>query len=349
MLKKITALLSVLAMTVPLMCGCVSSGANTGPSNNPGEDRKSVSRTFFMFETIVTATIYGSEDGKLVEACGEFLKKYDDIFSATRQTSELYKINNSPDTETEISEDLYITIKRSLEMCEQSEGRFDITVRPVSQLWDFAAEEFVPPADEMIKSALENVSYGKIGVRSENGRYFLHRDNSSIMIDLGAVSKGYISDKLREYALSIGIRSAVFDIAGNIMCVGGKDYGGDAQDFQIGIYDPVDSEGNDPVIVNVRDKCVISSGVYQRNAEYNGRTYHHILDARTGMPAEGDLVSVNVVCDEGLMGDMLSTGLFLMGEEGIVPELPEGVAALYIYKDGTRKYYGNFDDLLKKA
>jgi len=328
-------MICVIMLIVPLISACSS------------QERKSVSRTFFMFEAVLEVKIYDTDDETLLDKCKTFLERYEDVFSANRSTSELYKINNSSDTVCEISKDIYEVTERSLKICEMTDGRFDITVRPVSKLYDFRAESFAPPTEEEIKKALENVSYRNISVKEENGKYYLYRKNSGVQLDLGAVSKGYISDKLKEYLIGLGVESALIDLGGNMMCVGGNKDGDEVRDFKIGIFDPTDPEGKDPIVVDVRDCCVITSGIYQRNAQYGGKTYHHILDARKGVPAEGEVESVSIVCKEGIMGDMLSTALFLLYEEGIKAELPEDTGVMCLYKDGSREYDGIFEDMLR--
>ncbi len=349
MLRKTTAILCTLIMLVQLLTACTS------------DERKSLSRTFFMFDTVVSISIYGSDDENIMEECRTFLEGFEDIFSATRETSELYGINHSdfvPGEDLEIGADIYNTINRSLLWCEKTDGRFDITIRPVSQLYDFGSAEFVPPLREDIKEGLARVSYKNINVYEENGRFFLHREMPGIMLDLGAVSKGYISDRLKEFLLGKGIKSAVVDLGGNIMCVGEKPAGnGEEEPFNIGVYDPLENNEEDrggsgddtgSLVLKISDKCVITSGIYQRSSEKDGVLYHHILDARTGLPAVGNVESVSVVCDEGIMGDILSTSLFLLAEEGIKAKLPENVGVIYLYKDGRREFDGGLDRPLAK-
>ena len=373
MLKRITAILCTLIMLVPLLAGCTT------------VERKSVSRTFFMFDTVVSITLYGTDDEALMEECRSYLEGFEDVFSATRETSELYRVNHTgydnapksgkdsgsdPDPQhagdTEISFDLYTAISRSLEWCELTGGRFDITVRPVSQLYNFSTGEFVPPSKDDIAEALAHVSYKNINVYENNGHYFLHRATPGIMLDLGAVSKGYISDRLKEFMTGKGVKSAVIDLGGNIMCIGGKSgEDGEEEDFNIGVYNPLSAEheGNggsdeadghadgshvdESIVLKIKDMCVITSGVYQRSAEKNGVLYHHILDARTGFPAVGNVESVSVVCKEGIMGDILSTSLFLLAEDGIKAKLPEGTGVICLYKDGSREYGGIIEDMLR--
>ena len=349
MLRRITAILCAMIMLVPLMTGCTT------------VERKSVSRTFFMFDTVVSITLYGTDDEGLIEDCRSFLEGFEDVFSATSETSELYKVNHAEyadGADTEISADLYTAISRSLEWCNNTNGRFDITVRPVSELYNFGTEDFTPPLFDDIKEGMKRVSYKAVKVYEKDGKYYLHRDMPGMMLDLGAVSKGYISDRLREHILSLGIESALIDLGGNICGVGEKyNAEGGKTPFRIEVYNPlagVTGESSDenntngivPCVLKVSDRCVITSGVYQRCANVDGLTYHHLLDARTGLPADGNVESVTIICREGLMGDIFSTSLFLMAEEGLTIALPEDTGAVILYKDGTYAYQGNALDLI---
>ncbi len=346
MLKRIGVFLCISVLLISLLGGC-----------STGNPIKTVSRTYFMFDTVVSITLYGIDDETVLDECRSYLEKYEDVFSATRETSELYKVNHAEyadGADTEISVDLYTAISRSLEWCGITEGRFDITIRPVSQLYNFGQEDFIPPSKADIDAGLSHVSYKNINVYENNGRFFLHRENPGIMLDLGAVSKGYISDRLKEFMIGKGVKSAVIDLGGNIMCIGGKiGENGPTGDFSIGVYNPLgsgddknnnSSDGSKSVILKINDKCVITSGVYQRSAVKDGVLYHHILDARTGLPAEGNVESVSVVCKEGIMGDILSTSLFLLAEDGIKAELPDDSGVMYLYRDGRIEYDGILKD-----
>lgn len=347
MLRRITAILCTVIIFMSLLTACSS------------DEGRSMTRTFFMFDTVVGISLYGTRDEALMEECRSYLEGFEDVFSATRETSELYRINHSVITDGEdlkIGSDLFDAIRRSLEWCELTEGRFDITIRPVSQLYDFATESFEPPTPESIEDALKHVSYKNISVYENNGEFFLHRNIPGIMLDLGAVSKGYISDRLKEFMIGKGVKSAVIDLGGNIMCIGDKILeNGEEEAFNIGVYNPLSEEdartenetdGSQSVILKISDGCVITSGIYQRSAEKDGTLYHHILDARTGLPSAGNVEAVSVVCREGIMGDILSTSLFLLAQDGIKAELPEGTGVMYLYRDGSREYDGCIRDMM---
>ncbi|MCR5520400.1 MAG: FAD:protein FMN transferase [Lachnospiraceae bacterium] len=348
MLRRFTAILCTMIMIFPFLTACRSA------------EGKPLTGTFFMFDTVVSVSLYDTEDENLLEECRSFLEGYEDVFSATRETSELYRVNHSEFAEGKdilISEDLFNAIARSLEWCELTEGRFDITIRPVSQLYVFPTDNFEPPSPESIEEALTHVSYKNISVCEKNGDFFLHTGAPGIMLDLGAVSKGYISDRLKEFLIGKGIKSAVIDLGGNIMCIGGKKLGnGEEEAFNIGIYDPLnpgneqadsESDGSGSVVLKIYDECVITSGIYQRSAEKDGVLYHHILDARTGFPAAGNVEAVSVVCREGIMGDILSTSLFLLAQDEIKAKLPEDTGVMYLYRDGSREYDGIFKEMLR--
>ena len=154
-----------------------------------------------------------------------------------------------------------------------------------------------------------------------------------MQIDLGAAAKGYVSQKLMELFRERGIESAVVSLGGNVQTMGKKQ---DGTRYRIGIVDPADGTSLYGTL-EAEDQAVITSGIYQRYFEKDGKTYHHIMDKRTGKPAENNLASVTVIAKEGTMGDALATALYVMGEEKAVQyqkSHPE-IQVILIRKDGS--------------
>ena len=147
-------------------------------------------------------------------------------------------------------------------------------------------------------------------------------------VDLGGIAKGFTSDRVMELFSADGVTSGIISLGGNVQTLGTKP---DGSLWRVGIQDPDDSSGIIATI-EVADKAVITSGGYQRYFEQDGTTYHHIIDPRTGMPADSGLTSVTIVSDDGTLADGLSTSLFIMGKE----------AAL----DYWRAHRDNFDVIL---
>ena len=136
-------------------------------------------------------------------------------------------------------------------------------------------------------------------------------NDSNVQVDLGFIAKGFVADKLKEYLVEKGVKSAIISLGGNVVVIGSKP---DGSDYNIGIKDPDNPEG---IIdsISVSDKSVVTSGTYERYVEYDGVKYHHILNTNTGYPVKTDVKSVTIISDSSLEGDALSTICLILGEE----------------------------------
>lgn len=339
--------LIAMMMTLCMLLSCA--GCN---DSNDSTDR-GISRTGFLFDTVVCVTLFDSQQESLLDDCFSLLEEYEGVLSSRDEKSELYKLNHSDDTDIEISHTLYEVIDSELQVSRKVSGAFDLTIDPVSSLYVFD-DNFAAPAEDVIDDALQYVDYTKISLEEDRntGVYILHRESPQIRIDLGAAAKGYIADKCGELLKERGVESALIDLGGNILCVGGKKQEGEQLgDFNIGIYDPIKRDGSSITSVRARDLSVVTSGTYQRCAVYNSKEYHHILNPFTGMPLESNLVSVTIAGRSSLTCDILSTAFFLIGYENALNWnfMQDDISAMFIYKGGEIKYLGNFESLLTNA
>ena len=152
-------------------------------------------------------------------------------------------------------------------------------------------------------------------------------------LDLGALAKGYIADKVKALLLERGVKSGVIDLGRNILLIGEKP-GGAA--FSIGVQSPMNS-GDLLRVLSLRDMSLVTSGTYERYFEQDGKRYHHVLDPFTGFPADTDLSAVTVLSDSSLWGDALSTACLLLGvDDGLklIDSIPDA-EALFVRTDGT--------------
>lgn len=309
----------------------------------------------FFFDTYVSFTLYGCKDEASKDTLLDLCSYYEDIFSATKEGSELYNINTlewKPSADgsmtVDISRELYDCFELTGQYCGITGGRYNVAIRPVCELWDFSehSDKTVPDASS-IASALAHVTsdyfISKVtDNQSEEERasqYRLTLRSPGLRFDFGSVAKGYIADRLHDYILDNRIaKAAVIDLGGNIRCVGSKPGTGIRPDraFTIGVQTPFSPVGVSTVNVDVRDKSVVTSGIYQRYFTYNGQIYHHILDATTGYPAGSDIVSVSIIDSSSARADVLSTVCFILGEDRARELLArEGADAIFIYSDGT--------------
>lgn len=271
-------------------------------------------RQSFAFDTVVNITANKSFSSEISQAF-ELCKSYGDIFSRTSPDSELYAINTGEDTSP--SADIKNVLDFSLDMSRLTDGAFDITVAPLVELWD-ANNRTAPPTDAEIKAAQEKVGYRKI-----SGEPF---SLQGACLDMGAVAKGYIADRLIRHFKKNNVTDVIVDLGGNVALLG---------EHTVGIRNPFSSDEVFAVI-KLKDKSAVTSGAYQRYFIHNQKRYHHIIDPRTGKCADSGIASVTVVSPSSMWADALSTSIFILGEDALslCKEFPD-TDALIINENGT--------------
>ena len=356
--KAVLALL-IIALIIP-QSACKSNGQNA--ASNQG-----ISKTGFFLDTVCSITIYGlaDEDGKLADMTDDELEKecyfiitdafklcsqYENMLSKTIETSDIARINNAGGKAVTVSDETIEVLKKGLDYGRMSGGAFDITIGKATDLWDFhdstetGHEGGIVPSENDLKEAISHVNYENIKI--EGNRVSLTDPETEI--NLGGIAKGYIADKAAEYLEERGVVSAIVDLGGNIVALGGKtpqlvvpagdDTGENAQaEFKVGIKDPTADDGSLLGIVTCKNKTVVTSGTYERYFEQDGVKYHHILDVNTGYPVDTDVLSVTIIADRGYSADCdgLSTTCLALGmDKGmeLVKSL-EGFEAVFVDKD----------------
>ena len=308
-----------------------------------------VSGDNYLLDTICTISIYEmkGEDGEPVPAADmeeEALAAIDKAFdlcadldkklSRTVDVSDVSRINQAGGEWTEVSDETAELLTAGRYYSELSEGRFDITVGGVTSLWDFHAdpENARLPDAEALKEAVSHVGYEGLEIDGNNVRL----EDPEAMIDLGGIAKGYIGDRMTDLLIEEGVTSGIVNLGGNVICIGGKTA---EDDFVIGVEAPFSDRSEIVGKVNARDMTLVTSGVYERKIEVDGKQYHHILDTSTGWPAETDLDAVTLCAARGKSMDIdaLSTICLILGSEkaGELIETIDGVEAVFILSDGT--------------
>ena len=209
---------SICAAGLILVSGMALSGCQN--SDGPGllTPETPLSRSDFLLNTFVTITLYDSDDSSILDDSMALCKEYENIFSKTLETSELYQINHRTTDTVTVSDDMAALLSKGLEYCEKSGGAFDITIEPLSSLWNFTSGEAVIPDAADIEADIPKVDYHNL-VLSGNTLTFLSPDTT---IDLGSIAKGYIADRIKEQLLDAGVKSAIINLGGNVLCMGEK-------------------------------------------------------------------------------------------------------------------------------
>lgn len=345
-------LCTVLVCPMLLFTGCQNTtGTSTATEKEP------ISISSIKLNTAVQITLYDSQDKALLDDCLALCDKYELIFSRTNENSELYKLNHRKDTSDEdsnavgqttpypvsgtadtwhISEDLASLLSEGLDITRESDGAFDIAIAPLTSLWDFTAEDPKTPDDADIQKALPLCSSDDVTINGQN----ITLPSDDIQFDVGAIAKGYIADRLKDFLVKKGVNSAIINLGGNVLCIGSKP---DGTPFKIGIQKPFADRNETEAVMDITGKSVVSSGIYERCFKQNGKLYHHILNPKTGYPYDNSLISVTIISDQSVDGDALSTTCFALGlEDGLKFAEKKGVQAVFITEDYELHYTDGF-------
>ncbi len=317
MKKRIKRILLILSGSILLLSGCSTSGNDTG-----------LEMTGMYFDTIVSVKIWGTKDTSILEQTQELCTYYENLLSRTIETSDVSRINNANGSPVSVNQETAELIETALSYCELSGGRFDITIAPLSSLWNLGHNDGQIPDTAAIEEAKSHVDYHNIKIVGNTVQLL----DSEAAIDLGAIAKGYIADKIKEYLESEGVEHGLISLGGNTVVIGNKT---DGSPFHLGIQKPFAEQNEIIDSVDVTDQSVVSSGTYERYFEKDGRIYHHILNPDTGYPYENNLLQVTIISEQSVDGDALSTTCFALGlEEGMrLIQNTEGVEAIFVTDD----------------
>ena len=342
-------------------CGNITDADTSTTGNEP------ISISSIKLNTAVQITIYDSQDKSLLDDCLDLCDKYELIFSRTNEESELYKLNHRKDTSDKdtsdkdphadgqttpypvsdtagtwhISENLAALLSEGLDITRESNGAFDIAIAPLTSLWDFTAEDPKVPDDSDIQKALPLCCSDGVTINGQD----ITLPSDDIQFDVGAIAKGYIADRLKDFLVKKGVKSAIINLGGNVLCIGSKP---DGTPFKIGIQKPFADRNETEAVMDITGKSVVSSGIYERCFKQDSKLYHHILNPKTGYPYDNGLISVTIISDQSVDGDALSTTCFALGlEDGLKFAEKKGVQAVFITKDYELHYTDGFQDEIK--
>ena len=302
----------VLLMVLSILPGCAAV-----------EKKSSVG---FYLDTVITLTAYVDDVAVLEDALKE-CGRYERLLSRTIEGSDVWNLNHANGQPVEVSDDTLAILDAARQVSEYSDGAFDVTIAPVSTMWDFTSGAAVVPDAEKIEAAAALVDYTKIIV--DGNRVTLP---AGMMIDLGGIAKGYIADAVKGYLYDRGVRSAILSFGGNIVAIGVKP---DGSPWKVGIQDIDQPTGAYMLVALNRGGSTVTSGIYERGFEADGVYYHHILDAKTGWPVQNELASVTIFSESSMWGDALATAAFALGTEkgAALIESLDGIEAAFIARD----------------
>lgn len=286
-----------------------------------------------LMGTIVEIILIGDNQKKAEKSALQAfqeIRRIEQLMSPTIEKSEVFHINQSTGKKwVRVSPETFYVIKKSIEISNQSDGGFDITVGPLIKLWQKAREKEHPPSNEDLERSLDLVGFRNIMI-SPDGKIFLKKDGMSI--DLGGIAKGYAVDRAFDILRGLGFRNLIVNAGGDLK-VGGMKFG---KPWSIGIQDPRD-QGKIIAKIKLKKGAIATSGDYEKYFMYQGKRYHHIINPKDGLPAWG-CQSVTVLCEEGILADAMATAVFVLGpEKGFsLCQRTKGIDCLIIDWEGKR-------------
>lgn len=312
-MRKLSRALCALLL-VSVLSGC---GAAAGASDD-----------FFAMDTFMSLTVWDDSEAQAQAAVSSAEQRINALSNAlSRQVSSstLAQLNAANGEAVTLDEDTYAALSKAVEYAALTDGAFDPTTAPLSDLWGIGTDHAAVPDAEALDEALVPVGWQNIELLGNNQA----RLKNGAQVDLGGIGKGYATDVVA--AMRDG-GAMLATLGGNIGAYGENPKSKDGR-WTIGLADP-DNSSAYIATVSVSDASVVTSGDYERYFEQNGVRYHHIFDPQTGYPVQNELRAVTVVDAESTRADALTTALFVMGlDEGLEFCAAQDVAAAFITSD----------------
>lgn len=323
-----------------LLCSCAA---------KPASD---ASRTEFVLGTVCSLRLDKPNDAAM-DAAFARLRALEDTLSVNKDGSQIDAVNAAAGkSPVKVGPEALAIIKKGLRYAELSGGEFDPSVGPLVKLWGIGSDHARLPAQSEIDAAKALIGYKDIVVDEAASTVFLRRPGMAL--DLGSATKGYAADEVAKILKAKGVKSAIIDLGGNILVIGEK---GGSKPWRVGLQDPDAERGNYIGVASLDDCTMVTSGVYERFFIEGGKRYHHILDPKTGYPAQNGLTSVTVISKLSFDADGVTTMLFVLGrEKGMALAAKLGINVIMLddqkrvyLTPGASKYFEITDDRYRLA
>ncbi|AEE15706.1 FAD:protein FMN transferase [Treponema brennaborense] len=287
-------------------------------------------KTEFRMGTVCTVNLYERGTDALYERMFSRLNEIEAVFSVNLPDSVVSNINRAAGLEpVPVSDEVLYVLEKALAIAEATGGMFDPSIGPLVSLWGIGSDSAHVPQPEEIAAAKKLVDYRLVRLDKTERTVFLAE--RGMQLDLGGIVKGYAADELASIAAENGVKRALFDLGGNVYAYGRKP---DGTAWRVGVKNPLAPEGQPLIKLELENKSVVTSGVYERFFFQDGVRYHHILDIKSGYPMRNEVLSATVVSESSMLADALSTSVFLLGpESGLALLAAQGADGIIVTED----------------
>ena len=288
-----------------------------------------VRKIFLALGTVNTLTVFSDGCEDALDRARDRVTELHKKLSAFDSESEIGRINkNAGKAAVKVSSDTLRLIESAVSYSKQTNGLFDITINPLSMLWKNAVRRHSLPENGEVEAKLSLTNYRDILIDRESGTVMLKKEGQAL--DLGAIAKGFAADEVKRIFLEENINEAIINLGGTVITLG--------ESRKIGIQNSFEKTGAAFASLDLQDKAVVSSGLYEQGFEKNGRFYHHIVHPKTGYPVNSEIIGVTLTGDSAEELDALSTTALMMGMTAAAGFLKLfGAEAVFVTRD--RKIY----------
>ena len=281
---------------------------------------QSASHSLRLMGASIHLTIFHEDAQNLLLQSEQLLHLYKNRFSANDADSELMEINlQAGKKAVQVHPELFELIELGKKHSIAANSHLNIAIGPLVQTWRIGFSDAKLPSEEEIQRLLKITDPEEIVLNDSNREVYLSKEG--MRIDLGALAKGYIADKLKEFLVEQGVQSGIIDLGGNILTIGENPTF--HRPWRIGIQNPVLDRGEHVAVIEVSDASVVTSGIYERQLVVDGKTYHHIFDRTTGYPMETELASITIVAEKSVDCEIWTTRLFGQNPYDIIEEIKQ--------------------------
>lgn len=332
-LIKIVAVLGILVTAVGLSACSNSSSTKKAEAPAAKVTQTPIEGTKFLMGTVVNLKIYHKDKEDALKKGFARVKELADKITVNQKGSEVDKINSNAGIKpVKVSADVFDLVEKAQFFSKNSGGSFDMAIGPITSLWHIGFDDARKPSQAEIDSALKLVNYKNIVLDKKNKTVYLKQ--KGMQLDLGGIAKGYITDEVVKVFKKEGVNTAIIDLGGNIFVMG-KSPTGTNKPWNVGIQDPKATRGTPLGSLPATNETVVTSGIYERYLEVNGKIYMHLMNPKTGYPFDNNLMGVSIITKKSVDGDGLSTATFDKGlVEGIkYIEASKDTEAIFVTKD----------------
>ncbi|MFD2390484.1 FAD:protein FMN transferase [Enterococcus gallinarum] len=296
--------------------------------------------------TIIQLWIQHEDPTPILEAAVQQIRAFEKRFSANDPASDLMKVNQNAGIQpTKVAKDLFALIALAKEHSLPEDSFLNIAMGPLVQEWRIGFSDAKVPTAEKVTELLQVTDPQQIELDDQQQTVALA---AGMSIDLGAVAKGYFADQLADFFKQSGVNAALIDLGGNVVTFGETPNHADHL-WRIGIQNPFLPRGNFVAALKIRDRSIVTSGIYERSHTVDGKTYHHIFDRKTGYPIESALASITIISDRSVDGEIWTTRLFGKKPEEIMKQLSQldGITGLIVTRQGQLLYPSTLQPLIE--